>query len=41
MNDTGVIDSINYSTEAIQCDPGPHLSVNFSKLRFIVYLKAE
>ncbi len=23
MNDTVVINSINYSTEAIKCDPGP------------------
>ncbi len=40
MNDTVVIDSINYSTEAIKCDPGPQ-SVNFSNFRFIRHLKAE
>ncbi len=37
MNDTVVIDSINYSTDAIQYVTLDH----FSKLRFILNLKAD
>ncbi len=37
MNDTVVIDSINYSTEAIKCDPGPQIQSELNLNPTIMY----